>query len=205
MVIPIGFNSLVTKPTVCLSTARARSGLDRSRASGNRAASRMRCTQTSWSCGNGSCASSSSRIANTLDSQRESSAICATRPVRTQKELISPSWHRYEAITHFAPELIVIHYSGFKQEDASGPRPQLKLLIEYFLRTDTRFLIYSRASDTWLDNKMDLLLEDLRADNPDLDARIDIFPLLEYGEPNWMDQTSAQAVKLKIKDILELE
>ena len=114
-------------------------------------------------------------------------------PVRTQKELISPSWHRYESITKFEPDLIVIHYSGFKQEDASGPRPQLKLLIEYFLKTDTEFLVYSRASERWLDEKMTLLLGDLPTAYPSLRERVEIFPLLQYGEPYWQDQNTAQS------------
>jgi len=126
-------------------------------------------------------------------------------PIRTQKELISPNWHRYEAITQFEPDLIVIHYSGFKQEDSSGGRPKLKLLVEYFEKTDTEFLIYSRAGEEWLDGNMNIILEDLYADNPGLKDRIDIFPLLEYGEPHWMDQSSAQGIKLKIKTLLELD
>ena len=126
-------------------------------------------------------------------------------PIKTQKELISPNWHRYEAITQFDPDLIVIHYSGFKQEDSSGGRPKLKLLIEYFAKTDTEFLIYSRAGQKWLDGNMNIILEDVYAENPGLKDRVDIFPLLEYGEPHWMDQSSAQGIKLKIKDMLALE
>jgi len=133
------------------------------------------------------------------------SDILADLPIRTQKELISPSWDRYEAIIQFDPDLIVIHYSGFKQEDASGDRPQLRLLAEYFLKTDTEFLVYSRASQAWLEGKMDIVLKELYTENPAMRDRIKIFPLLEYGEPNWMDQASAQGVKLKIKDILDIE
>lgn len=132
------------------------------------------------------------------------SDILADLPIRTQKELISPNWHRYESIIQFDPDLIVIHYSGFKQEDASGDRPQLRLLIEYFLKTDTEFLVYSRAGQDWLEGNMDIILEELYADNPDMRDRIEVFPLLEYGEPNWMDQTSAQGIKLKVKDMLSL-
>lgn len=133
------------------------------------------------------------------------SDILSDLPIRTQKELISPSWHRYESITQFDPDLIVIHYSGFKQEDARGPRPQLKLLIEYFLKSDTEFLVYSRASEAWLQEKMDIVLEEFIKDNPDLSGRVHIFPLTEYGESNWRNQTAAQGIKLKIKDMLELE
>lgn len=131
--------------------------------------------------------------------------ILADLPIRIQKELISPSWHRHEAISQFEPELIVVHYSGFKQEDSSGDRPQLRLLIEYFLKSETEFLVYSRASNSWLDRNMNAVFEAVYAENPELKERIEIFPLLEYGEPYWKDQESAQGVKLKIKDMLQLE
>lgn len=133
------------------------------------------------------------------------SDIMADLPIRTQKELISPSWHRYEAIKQFDPDLIVIHYSGFKQEDARGDRPQLRLLLEYFENSDTEFLVYSRASQSWLDNAMNTVMAELYADNPNLKSRIQIFPLLEYGQPHWKEQGPAQGIKLRIKDILELE
>ncbi len=133
------------------------------------------------------------------------SDIFADLPIRTQKELISPNWNRYEAMTQFEPELIVIHYSGFKQEDGSGDRPQLRLLVEYFHKSDTEFLVYSRASRKWLSDKMDLVLKDIYAQDPALRQRIDIFPLLEYGEPKWQDPASAQAIKLKVKDMLQLD
>lgn len=133
------------------------------------------------------------------------SDILADLPVKTQKELISPSWHRYEAVLQFEPDLILIHYSGFKQEDASGDRPQLRLLVEYFLKTDTEFLVYSRASREWLQGNMDIILKDIYADNPNMKGRVKIFPLLEYGDPHWMDQAPAQGIKLKVKEMLNLE
>ena len=133
------------------------------------------------------------------------SDILADLEIRTQKELISPSWHRYESIKKFDPDLIVIHYSGFKQEDASGDRPQLRFLMEYFSNSDTKFLVYSRASQDWLQGNMDIILEEAYTQNALLKDRIYIFPLLEYGEPEWKNQASAQAMKLKVKDILALE
>lgn len=133
------------------------------------------------------------------------SDILADLPIRTQKELISPTWHRFEAVKKFEPDLIVIHYSGFKQEDARGDRPQLRLLVDYFENTDTKFLIYSRAGEGWLSGKTDEVLAELYADNPELKDRIYIFPLLEYGEPEWMDPGSSQAMKLRVKELLELE
>jgi len=133
------------------------------------------------------------------------SDILADLPIRTQKELISPSWHRYEAMTQFDPDLIVIHYSGFKQEDGSGDRPQLRLLFEYFEKTDTEFLVYSRASEAWLDNAMNVVMEKLYSQNPEFKSRVEIFPLLEYGGPHWKEQGPAQGIKLKIKDVLDLD
>ena len=133
------------------------------------------------------------------------SDILSDLPVQTQKELISPNWNRYEAIAQFDPELILIHYSGFKQEDASGPRPKLKLLIEYFIESDTRFLIYSRAGQGWLDNRVEAVIADLVTAHPEISDRVTTHPLLEYGEASWLDQQSALAVKLKIKKLLEIE
>ena len=133
------------------------------------------------------------------------SDILSDLQVRTQKELISPNWHRHEAIRKFEPDLIVIHYSGFKQEDARGPRPQLKLLMEYFADTETDFLIYSRASQEWLSGKVGVILEELSGQHPGLTERVEVFALYAHGEPLWQDPNTAQALKLKIRDILALE
>lgn len=133
------------------------------------------------------------------------SDILADLPVRIQKELISPNWHRFEPMLQFQPELIVVHYSGFKQEDASGDRPQLRLLVEYFEKTDTQFLVYSRASEAWLQENLDRVLQMPYEANPTLRSRIQIFPLLEYGEPGWIDQDNAQLMKLRVKEILNLQ
>lgn len=132
------------------------------------------------------------------------SDILSDLPIRTQKELISPLWDRDEAILGFGPDLILVHWSGFKQVDSSGGRPRLKLLIEYFADTDTVFLVYSRASDEYLSTNMDLLLSDF-PQQADLAKRIRIFPILEYGEPHWKDPATSQAIKLKVKEILALD
>lgn len=131
------------------------------------------------------------------------SQILSDLPLRTQKELISPNWQRYEAMTQFAPDLILIHYSGFKQEDAGGNRRKLRLLIEYFKDSDTQFLIYSRASEPWMSDKVNSLLNASSGDQ-NLRNRIHIFPLLEYGNPHWQDISVALAIKLRIKEILGL-
>ncbi len=132
------------------------------------------------------------------------SDILSDLPIQTQKELISPGWQRNEAILQFGPDLIVIHYSGFKQEDARGDRPQLRLLIQYFAETDTQFLVYSRAGNEWLQTNLDKVLTDVYAAHPMLRDRVFIYPLLEYGEANWSDPASSQGIKLKVKEVLTL-
>lgn len=52
---------------------------------------------------------------------------------------------------------------------------------------------------------MNIVLKDLYARNPTLKTRIDIFPSLKYGKPNSKDPGTAQGVKLKIKEMLDLE
>ncbi len=133
------------------------------------------------------------------------SDILSDLPIQTQKELISPAWQRNEAILRFEPDLIVIHYSGFKQEDSKGDRPQLRLLIQYFAETQTEFLVYSRAGNEWLQGNMDIVLEDVYAEHPSLRERVYIYPLLEYGDPHWKDPATSQGIKLKVKSLLELE
>ncbi len=133
------------------------------------------------------------------------SDILSDLPIRTQKELISPGWQRNEAILRFEPALIVIHYSGFKQEDARGDRPQLRLLIQYFAEEDTQFLIYSRAGEAWLQGNMDEIMKDVYAAHPDLRDRVSVYPLLEYGEPHWTDPATSQGIKLKVKSLLGIE
>ncbi len=60
------------------------------------------------------------------------SDILLDLPIRRQREPIGPDWHRDEEILRFDPDLIVIHYSGFRQEDGSGPRERLKVLVAFF-------------------------------------------------------------------------
>ena len=132
------------------------------------------------------------------------SDILSDLPIQTQKELISPGWRRNEAILQFGPDLILIHYSGFKQEDARGDRPQLRLLIEYLAETETEFIVYSRAGQDWLQGNMDIVMEDVYAKYPELAERVFVYPLLEYGEANWTDPATSLGIKLKVKEVLEL-
>ena len=115
---------------------------------------------------------------------------------------IGPDWHRDEEILRFDPDLIMIHYSGFRQEDGTGPRERLKLLISYFVESDTRFLVYSRADEDVLEQNMQDLLADLAAEHPGLMSRINVFGLYDYGPPNWLSPLTANPIKLRVKAIL---
>ncbi|MCK5277043.1 MAG: adenylate/guanylate cyclase domain-containing protein [Cyclobacteriaceae bacterium] len=126
-------------------------------------------------------------------------------PIRRQKETISPNWHRDEEILNFEPDLIIIHYSGFRQEDSSGSRLRLKLLIEFLADSNTMFLIYSRTKDNVLQQRVNDLLLDLYAHHSNLKSRIKVFGLLDYGQPSLKDPVVASSLKLKVKLILGFE
>jgi hypothetical protein len=131
------------------------------------------------------------------------SDILLDLPIRRQRESIGPDWHRDEEILQFRPDMVVIHYSGFRQEDVQGPRMRLKLFVSYFVGTPTQFLIYSRTPQ--LAELVDTLLADLEAQHPGFLSRVSTFNLLEYGEPRWRDPITANSLKLRVKEILELE
>ena len=132
------------------------------------------------------------------------SDILLDLPIRRQRESIGPDWHRDEEILQFDPDLIVIHYSGFRQEDGSGPRTRLKLLISYFADSDTRFLVYSRAREEALGQNMKDLLSDLEAEYPGLMSRMSVFGLSDYGPSSWLSPLTANPIKLRVKEILGL-
>ena len=133
------------------------------------------------------------------------SDILLDLPIRRQRESIGPNWHRDEEILQFRPALIIVHFSGFRQTDVSGPRERLKLLISYFVESSTEFLIYSRAEGPSLREQLDELIADLAKDHPDLRSRVHTFALIEYGERSWRDPMTASSLKLKVKEILELD
>ena len=131
------------------------------------------------------------------------SDVLADLPIRTQKETIGPSWHREDEVRLFDPDLIVIHFSGFCQEECTD-RTRLKQLVEAFADTKTRFLIYSRARDDSLRFWVDTLLAAVeRAHTGEL-RKVSTFGLLNYGTPHWRDPATAAALKLRVKQILEL-
>lgn len=133
------------------------------------------------------------------------SDILLDLPIRRQRESIGPDWHRDEEILQFRPALIIVHFSGFRQTDVSGPRERLKLLISYFAESSTEFLIYSRAPGPFLRKQIDELLAPLVLEQPDLQSKVHKFSLVENGEPLWRDPMTASSLKLTVKQILDLE
>ncbi len=133
------------------------------------------------------------------------SDILLDLPIQRLKESIGPDWDRDEEILQLRPDLIVIHYSGFRQGDGSGPRERLKLLISYFEESDTRFLIYSRQEEARLRRSVDELLSDRERDHPGLLARIEVFGLDDYGHRDWRSPLTANPLKLRVREILGLE
>ena len=125
-------------------------------------------------------------------------------PIRRQRESIGPEWHRDEEILRFDPDLILIHYSGFRQEDGSGPRERLRLLISFFGESNTRFLIYSRAVEATLRRAVDGLLADLDAEHPGLLGRVSVFGLSDYGPPSWLSPLTTNPLKLRVKQMLAI-
>lgn len=125
-------------------------------------------------------------------------------PIRRQTEPIGLDWGRDEEILRLDPALIVIHYSGFRDEDGSGPRERLRLLISFFGESDTRFLVYSRASDEALRQAMGDLLRDLDAEHPGLLERIRVFGLNDFGPPSWLSPLTTEPLKLRVKEILDI-
>jgi hypothetical protein len=133
------------------------------------------------------------------------SDILSDLPVRRQKEAIGPEWRRDEEILRFGPDLIIIHYSGFnQQEDSDVPRERLKILIEFFVEGQTRFLIYSRQREAELNARLAALLADVYSTHPGLRGRIRAFGVLDYGPPRWINTTSGSQLKLVVKQMLEL-
>jgi hypothetical protein len=134
------------------------------------------------------------------------SDILSDLPVRRQKETIGPGWHRDEEMKLFAPDLIIVHYSGFNAEaPPDEPRERLRTLIKFFADTSTKFLIYSRNNtDAGLDETLAKLLADLYTQNPRLRQRIRGFGLIEHGPPRWMNSASGAELKLAVKEMLQL-
>jgi hypothetical protein len=132
------------------------------------------------------------------------SDILLDLPIKRQKEAVGPDWHRDEEILGFRPDLIIVHYSAFRQEGVRGPRRRLRLLIEFFADSESNFLIYSRQDEAELEKSMQELLTELDQQHPGLLERIHVFGLINYGEPSWLDPTTATSLKLRVKTILAI-
>ena len=133
------------------------------------------------------------------------SDILLDLPISRQKEAVSPEWHRDEDILGFHPDLIIIHYSSFLHGRKEGPRQRLRLFIEFFADSDTRFIIYSRRHEASLQEKVEELLAELDQEHPGLLERIHVFGLLEHGEPRWRDPANAASLKLLVKKVLAID
>ncbi|HBH82637.1 MAG: hypothetical protein A2X03_09985 [Bacteroidetes bacterium GWA2_40_15] len=131
------------------------------------------------------------------------SDILLDLPIRRQRETIGPSWHRDEEILKFQPYLIIIHYSGFNQGYQSAPRVRLKSFINFIAESDTRFLIYSRRKEIILREEVDSLFADLEVVHSGLLSRIDVFGVDDYGPWSWLSPLTANALKLRVKEILK--
>ena len=132
------------------------------------------------------------------------SDLLSDLPIRRLKETTGPEWHRDEPVRQLRPDLIVIHYSGFNQEDSSGPRTRLKLLVQSLADTQTQFLIYSRAKEGDLRSNLSQLLGDLDEKYPGLQQRIRAFGLLDYGPPQWIDTATSTQLKRAVRETLRL-
>jgi hypothetical protein len=132
------------------------------------------------------------------------SDVLSDLPIRRQKEAIGPDWHRDEEIRRFHPDLIIIHYSGFYPDGYDGPRDRLKVLIKFFEKTPTQFLIYSRLHETKLQSELNDLLADLYAEDPGLRQRVRPFGVLDYGPPQWLNKITSSQLKLAVIQILKI-
>ena len=134
------------------------------------------------------------------------SDILSDLPIRRQKETIGPGWHRDEEVKMFEPDLIIVHYSGFNAEaPPDEPRERLRTLIKFFADTPTRFLIYSRNPEAWVNDHVSQLLADLYAQKPALRQRIRGFGLADHGPPRWINSSSGAELKLVVKEMLQLK
>jgi len=133
------------------------------------------------------------------------SDILLDLPIKRQKEAVGVGWHRDEDMLNFRPNLIIIHYSAFRQWDGEGPRQRLLLLLEFFAESDTKFLIYSRRDADVLRYAVEELILDLDQQHQGFAERVHTFALEESGVFTFRDPAVAARLKLRVKAILELE
>ena len=127
----------------------------------------------------------------------------ADLPIRAVSETISPGWERDGAVAAMEPDLVVIHYSGFREEDGTGPRVRLRDFISGFGDAETEFLVYSRTLGTVLDEAMAELLQEAGAEDPSLAMRVQVFGLDDYGERSWLSPPTIEALRERVTEVLE--
>ncbi|MBI4419416.1 MAG: serine/threonine protein kinase [Gemmatimonadetes bacterium] len=125
-------------------------------------------------------------------------------PIRRIKESIGPSWHRDVEVHRLKPALVVIHFSGFCQEECDVQRVRLRRFMEFFASERTEFLVYSRQPDDSLRMRMQGVLGDLLSTSPEFRQRVHTFGVTDYGPPRWRDPVTANALKLRVMKILKL-
>ncbi len=117
-------------------------------------------------------------------------------------EVISPTWRRDEAIVAAEPDLVVIHYSGFREQDGTGPRDRLREFISYFGNSTTQIVIYSRTREAALNDTMQELLAPVYPEYASLQSRIHVFGLDDHGPRSWSSPPTAEALKERVRQVL---
>lgn len=125
-------------------------------------------------------------------------------PIRGVSEATSPAWRRDAAIAALEPDLIVIHYSAFREEDGTGPRERLRDFLAHFGDSGTEFVIYSRTRGPVLDEVLGELLVQTSAEHPSLLSRIRAFGLDDHGERSWLDPPTVEALRETVVEVLGL-
>ena len=125
-------------------------------------------------------------------------------PIKRVKETAGPYWHRHQEIHDLDPDLIVIHLSAFCAAECEPRRIRMRQFVEYLADSDAHFLIYSRFPADTLPAILRETWGDLLARKPGLASRIHAFPVQQYGPPRWRDPATGTALKMKVKDLLDL-
>jgi len=126
-------------------------------------------------------------------------------PIQRVKETAGPFWHRDEEVRRLEPDLIVMHLSSFCTEECEPHRIRLRTFIEYLAPTKARFLLYSRMPPDTLRVSFREMMGDLPQRYPGLPERVHLFMVAEHGTPHWKDPATAAALKLRVKELLELK
>ncbi len=132
------------------------------------------------------------------------SDILLDLPIRRQRESIGPDWHRDEEILQFDPDLIVIHYSGFLQGFGDTPRRPPEAVHEATSWRPSAVSALQSAGRGRSRPGVDALLADVDAEHPGFRSRVHVFGLTDYGAREWRNPLTANALKLRVKAILDI-